>query len=284
MRRVHPASDWPPSWKSSYEYDLQEIYGEVHNPGHSSAYDNRRRHTFELVQQAVLAGSRVLDIGAAQGNFSLLLAEMGYDVTWNDLREELSGYVRLKHEHGTLHFAAGDAFQLRFPHQFDAVLITEIIEHVAHPDEFLTQVATLIRPGGFIVMTTPNGAYFRNKLPRFSDCPDPSVYESVQFKPDSDGHIFLLHTDEVYQISSQAGLLVDELRLFTNSLTSGHIKLNGLLGVLPKRLVSSIEGATQRLPARIANHIMVHMAVRLRKPLTDNVARTADSSLCGQPE
>jgi 2-polyprenyl-6-hydroxyphenyl methylase/3-demethylubiquinone-9 3-methyltransferase len=266
MKRVHPAADWPPSWKSSYEYDLQEIYGEVNNPGYCYAYDNRRRNTLELVRQALSPGARVLDIGAAQGNFSLLLAEMGFDVTWNDLREELSGYVRLKYECGTLRFATGDAFQLRFPHEFDAVLITEIIEHVAHPDEFLAKVATLLRPGGFIVMTTPNGAYFRNKLPRFSDCPDPSVYESVQFKPDSDGHIFLLHTDEVLQLAARAGLLVDELLLFTNSLTNGHMKLNALLRVLPQGLVSSIEAASQRLPPRLAGRLMVHMAVRLRKP------------------
>jgi 2-polyprenyl-6-hydroxyphenyl methylase/3-demethylubiquinone-9 3-methyltransferase len=168
-----------------------------------------------------------------------------------------------------LRFASGDAFQLHFPHEFDAVLITEIVEHVAHPDEFLAKVATLLRPGGFIIMTTPNGAYFRNKLPRFSDCPDPSVYESVQFKPDSDGHIFLLHTDEVQQLASRAGLLVDELHLFTNPLTNGHVKLNTLLRVLPRGLVSSIEAASQQLPARIAERLMVHMAVRLRKPATN---------------
>jgi len=115
-------------------------------------------------------------------------------------------------------------------------------------------------------MTTPNGAYFRNKLPRFSDCPDPSLYESVQFKPDADGHIFLLHSDEVLQLASRAGLVVDQLRLFTNSLTNGHIKLNSLLRVLPHGLVASIEAATQHLSRPMAERLMVHMGVRLRKP------------------
>lgn len=267
MRRVQPQTDWPSSWKSSYEYDLQEIYGEVRNPGYCYAYDNRRRRTLQLVRQAVPPGARVLDIGAAQGNFSLLLAEMGYDVTWNDLREELSGYVRLKHERGILRFASGNAFQLRFPHRFDLVLITEIIEHVAHPDEFLAQVAGLIRPGGYIVLTTPNGAYFRNKLPRFSDCPDPSVYESVQFKPDSDGHIFLLHTDELRQLARKADLRVERLELFTNSLTNGHMKLGYALKVLPSATVESIELLTRRLPQHLTERMMVHMAVLLQKPI-----------------
>jgi 2-polyprenyl-3-methyl-5-hydroxy-6-metoxy-1,4-benzoquinol methylase len=80
-------------------------YGEVRNRGYCYAYDNRRKCPLRLVTQAVPPGARILDIAAAQGNFSLQLAEMGYDVTWNDLHEELSGYVRLKHERGMLRFA-----------------------------------------------------------------------------------------------------------------------------------------------------------------------------------
>ena len=234
--------------------------------GYFYAYDNRRRHAIALLTEALAPGTRILDIGAAQGNLSLQLAEMGYEVTWNDLRAELAEYVRLKYERGRLHFSPGNAFELQFPYAFDAVLITEIIEHLAHPDRFLAKASGLLRPGGYVVMTTPNGEYFRNKLPRFSDCPDPSVYEAVQFRPDSDGHIFLLHTDEILQLAASAGLRVDQVRLFTNSLTNGHIKLGHALKVLPRALVASIEALTQRLPPSWGARLMVHMAARLQKP------------------
>ena len=266
MKQIRPEAGWPESWRKSYEYDLQEIYGEISNRGYCYSYDHRRRHAIDLLAGALAPASRILDIGAAQGNFSLLLAEMGFEVTWNDLRSELIEYVRLKHERGTLHFAAGNAFELRFPAPFDAVLITEIIEHVAHPDEFLAKVAELLRPGGYIVMTTPNGGYFRNTLPRFSDCPDPSVYESVQFKPDADGHIFLLHADEVHRLAARAGLRVERLELFTNSLTNGHMKLNRVLGLIPRSAVERIELITQRLPPAAASRLLIQMAVRLQKP------------------
>lgn len=265
VKRITPEPNWPDSWRKSYDYDLQEIYGEVSNLGYFYAYDNRRRRAIGLLTEALTPPARVLDIGAAQGNFSLQLAEMGFEVTWNDLRGDLAEYVRLKHEHGTLHFAVGNAFELEFPQPFDAVLITEIIEHLAHPDHFLASVAGLLRPGGYIVMTTPNGAYFRNTLPRFSDCPDPSVYEAVQFKPDSDGHIFLLHTDEVYQLAVRSGLRVDTLKLFTNSLTNGHMKLGHALKLLPRAVIEGIETLTQRLPAAVASRVLIQMAVRLQK-------------------
>ena len=73
-------------------------------------------------------------------------------------------------------------------------------------------------------MTTPNGAYFRNKLPKFTDSSDPTAYESVQFKPDTDGHIFLLHPEEIEPLAARTGLVLERLTLSTNPLSSGHVK------------------------------------------------------------
>jgi 2-polyprenyl-6-hydroxyphenyl methylase/3-demethylubiquinone-9 3-methyltransferase len=105
MKKVEMESDWPESWRYSYQYDLLEVYGDRHRLGHTYAYANRLKHTLELAQKVASPGAKILDVAAAQGTFSLLLAELGYEVTWNDLREELAGYVNLKHEFGTIHFA-----------------------------------------------------------------------------------------------------------------------------------------------------------------------------------
>jgi 2-polyprenyl-3-methyl-5-hydroxy-6-metoxy-1,4-benzoquinol methylase len=263
---VQPQADWPQSWNESYGYDREEIYGEHSVYGYAYAYENRRRETLRLLSEVLAPGARVLDIAAAQGNFSLALAEAGYDVTWNDLRAELAEYVRLKHEHGTIHYAPGNVFELRFEQPFDAVLITEIIEHVAHPDQFLKSVRALVRPRGFVVMTTPNGAYFKNNLPKFSDCADPSVYEAAQFKPNADGHIFLLHPEELYALAERAGFVVDTLTLFNNPLTSGYIKTEPLLRVLPKAAIAAAEAATRRLPFAAKRKLLVQIAARLRNP------------------
>lgn len=267
MRCVIPQDDWPTSWRLSYEYDRLEIYGGRERLGHSYAYANRRAQTLRLVREAGLRErATVLDVAAAQGNFSLALAELGYDVTWNDLRQELAGYVRLKHETGLLQFAPGNAFELDFPARFDMVLATEVIEHVAHPDQFLRQLRGLVRPGGCIVVTTPNGGYFRNGLPTFSEIEDFAALEANQFRPDADGHLFLLRAQELRDLARAAGLRVEELVLFGNSLTSGHIKLEGLLRILPRELVEGLEKTSQRLPAPLAQRMLVHLGARLRAP------------------
>ncbi|HKP05586.1 MAG TPA: methyltransferase domain-containing protein [Chthoniobacterales bacterium] len=265
MKRTEPQPEWPQSWKDSYFYDRSEIYGEISHYGYAYAYEKRRRETLRLISEVLSPGASVLDIAAAQGNFSLALAELGFEVTWNDLRTELADYVRSKHERGQIHFAPGNAFELGFPSLFDAVLITEIIEHVAHPDDFLVKAAALVKPGGYVVMTTPNGGYFKNTLPKFSECADPAVFESVQFKPNADGHIFLLHTDEIEPLARRAGLTLDKIALFTNPLTAGHMKTEGLLKILPRGVVSLAEGVTGLLPGGLKKKLLVQMAARFRK-------------------
>lgn len=266
MRKPTPAPDWPASWKLSYQFDLVEVFGERADPGYTWSYRERQRRVLEALRAAVPSGGAILDIAAAQGNFSITLAELGYRVTWNDLREELAGYVRLKHERGSLEFLPGNCFELAASGAFDAVIITEIIEHVAHPDEFLAKAAALVRPGGWVFMTTPNGAYFRNPLPRFADCPDPSAYEAVQFKPDADGHIFLLHDDEVRLLAAKAGLEVHELRLFVNPLTRGALRTRRLLPWLPPQLVQLGERLTASGGGRLFRRLNLHLMAVLRKP------------------
>lgn len=266
MKRLIFDANWPDSWKSSFPYDLVEVFGEIsdRDRGYAYAYAKRRKYTLELVRSVAAPGARVLDVAAAQGNFSLGLAERGYEVTWNDLRTDLADYVRLKYEHGKLHFAPGNVLDLKCE-PFDVVLITEVIEHVAHPDQFLCQIAQLVKPGGYVIMTTPNGGYFLNNLPKFSECKDASRYEAVQFQPNSDGHIFLLHEEELAPLARQAGLEVDTVRIFTNALTNGHLKTEQLLRRLPWKVVQSLEHWTEALPRRVVRKLHTAMAVLLHR-------------------
>jgi 2-polyprenyl-6-hydroxyphenyl methylase/3-demethylubiquinone-9 3-methyltransferase len=261
MQFIELNPSWNESWKFSYKFDLLEVYGSRKSLGHSYAYQNRLKHTLDLVKTFVKPGAKILDVAAAQGNFSLILAEQGYEVTWNDLRSDLIDYVKLKHESGTIHYAPGDVFKINLENQYDMVLITEIIEHVAHPDQFLEQVSTLVKPGGYILMTTPNGEYFANKLPRFSDCPDPSVFEEMQFMPDADGHIFLLHLDEIADLAKKSSLLVKSSGFYTNTLTNGFFKTGFLLKIIPQFLINFIQSCTNRFPGLIKRKLHTGMSI-----------------------
>ena len=264
VRRVTPSEWWPESWQTSYRFDQQEVYGEVGDRGHANSYSARRSETLAAVRRVAPPGSSILDIAAAEGNFTLALAEQGYQVTWNDLRSELVPYVQLKYEYGDIRFTPGNAFELGLT-GYDVVLATEVIEHVAHPDAFLACSAAMVRPGGHVVMSTPNGAFFRNRLPRFSDCRDPDVYESVQFQPDSDGHIFLLHGDEIASFSRAAGLELLGIEYFTNPLTAGFVGLGPALRLIPKSVVDVAERLTRRLPGPLTRRLSIAMLATFRR-------------------
>jgi 2-polyprenyl-6-hydroxyphenyl methylase/3-demethylubiquinone-9 3-methyltransferase len=253
MLRVVYDELWPESWKLSYLYDDLEIGGSRRDLGYSYQYQIRREWSLRSIQELVPVGGTILDVAGGSGNFALPLSEMGYHVTWNDLRSELAGFVKLKYEFGEVEFASGNIFDfaVKWAGRFDGILAAEIIEHVAHPDNFLVCLASMLKPGGWLFLTTPNGRYFRNNHPRFSDCADPSVFESTQFKPNADGHIFLLDRDECRM---------------TNPLSCGHIKLGHLLNYLPASTVEAVEAATGRLPRALGERINSHIAACLRKP------------------
>jgi SAM-dependent methyltransferase len=50
----------------------------------------------------------------------------------------------------------GDAHDLKFKACFDTVLAGELIEHLQNPGEFLGGVARALKPGGRLVLSTPN--------------------------------------------------------------------------------------------------------------------------------
>ena len=264
-----PTAKWPRSWRDSHRFDQIEVFGDGRTDrGHFLSYATRLRETLDAVRNVAAPGASVLDIAAAQGTFSLALAEEGYDVTWNDLRVDLVDYVRAKWERGNVSFAPGNAFELGLEGSFDVVLITEVVEHVAHPDELLASALSFAKPDGHVVMTTPNGEYIRNKLPRFTDCADPSQFESVQFQPDADGHIFLLHLDEIQELADRCGARIVSTRFFGNPLTNGHLKLRAVLPLLPSGLVNACERVTSGEGfRRITRRANSHVAVVFHRPI-----------------
>jgi len=266
MKEPAPSPDWPESWKYSYGYDKEEVFGPITRWQYFNTYKTRKNISLEMLWKSVPRRGSIIDIAAGQGNFSIALDEMDYSVTWNDLREELVDYVRLKAPESNIRFLPGNAFEISKGMQYDAALIAEIIEHVAHPDEFLKQVAALVKPGGVVVMTTPNGAHWKNRLPKFSDCLDPSRFEEVQFKPDGDGHIFLIHPGELKRLADFSGLKILKVTLFNNPLTCGFFNHIIPISRIPQWIISMGERVSRLLPQPCSGKFHSHMAVLFGKP------------------
>ena len=114
-------------------------------------------------------------------------------------------------------------------------------------------------------MTTPLGNYFLNRLPKFTEFGNPTIFESKQFGPNSDDHIFLLHANEAQLLAEKANIQLISQKIYTNFLTNGHIKTRFLLPFLPASFVHFFEKLTLSLPKVLRLKLHNNMAVLYRK-------------------
>jgi 2-polyprenyl-6-hydroxyphenyl methylase/3-demethylubiquinone-9 3-methyltransferase len=107
-----------------------------------------------------LEGLRILDIGCGGGLVSEPLARLGAKVTGVDAGEAnikaalvhaKQGGLNVDYRVGTVEglMAAGEK-------PFDVVLSLEVVEHVPDPARFLADCASLLRPGGIMLVATLN--------------------------------------------------------------------------------------------------------------------------------
>jgi 2-polyprenyl-6-hydroxyphenyl methylase/3-demethylubiquinone-9 3-methyltransferase len=194
---------------------------------------------------------RALEVAAGGGGLSARLVASGCAMVANDLREEvLRASLRELMDGDKVRVEAGNMFDLSSESigKFDLILACEVIEHVAHPRELLEHLKHLLNPDGRILLTTPNGSYFRNKLPTYSEVKDFTELEARQFMPDADGHLFLLTPGELCQLAESVGLAVEQLNVWGTPMLTGHAAFRYLAGLPLIRTAYLTELLAQRLP------------------------------------
>jgi len=110
--------------------------------------------------EAPLKGLSVLDIGCGGGLLSEPAARLGAEVIGIDAAEKSIGVARLHAARNKLDIdyrcILPEDFAAESERQFDAVLMMDIVEHVADLDTFLAVGAGLIKPGGALIVSTVN--------------------------------------------------------------------------------------------------------------------------------
>jgi 2-polyprenyl-3-methyl-5-hydroxy-6-metoxy-1,4-benzoquinol methylase len=227
-------------------------------------YLDRIETILSIVEKSIPSGARVAEMGAAQGNMSLLLAEKGVRVTAVDLNPIFLEYSKMKHERGDVTWVLSNIQDFKPSEPFDAVILGEVIEHCAWPERIVAQVLGFVKPGGILIVTTPNGGRLFNRLRNLSSFDTDEkrkALEKRQFGPDGEDHLFLLTLPEMRSLAPP------EVTVIETGYLGGTLVFNRmthhLFRILPVRLYARMIRGLAHLP--LFNRLFfqnIYMAVR----------------------
>ncbi len=109
-------------------------------------------------------GSKVLDIGCFTGEFLYQVKQRGADVYGIELQDDV---VKIANQRLCGRVIQGNILtETPFPNaHFDIVILSGVIEHVTDPVSLLRKSNDLLKPGGFLVIESPNASsYFARMM------------------------------------------------------------------------------------------------------------------------
>lgn len=102
----------------------------------------------------------ILDVGCGLGYMTYALNKAGYKVTGLDISEEAIGVARTTY--GDF-FVCDDFFKHQTQESYDVICMLELIEHVRDPHAYIAHARTLLKPGGKLIVTTPNRSWYADE-------------------------------------------------------------------------------------------------------------------------
>jgi 2-polyprenyl-3-methyl-5-hydroxy-6-metoxy-1,4-benzoquinol methylase len=114
----------------------------------------RKAWIFEIAEKYYRSGDKILDAGCKGGEISGQLSAKSSSIFGTDLnRSALLNFGKRFKGNGV----QANILNLPFKrYQFDAILCTEVIEHLFNPIQGLNEIADAMKPGGLLVISTDN--------------------------------------------------------------------------------------------------------------------------------
>lgn len=153
---------------------------------------------------------KLLEIGCGNGTLLKNLSDLGWDVEGLDFDSQAIAAIQknlgLKARTGAL------TAQSYPPNSFDAIVMSHVIEHLHDPVAVLTECFRILKPGGKLVMATPN-------LQALSY----QQFDAAWLSLDPPRHLYLFSSQNFSAMTEKSGLTVKEI--FTTARSADDIWL-----------------------------------------------------------
>jgi 2-polyprenyl-3-methyl-5-hydroxy-6-metoxy-1,4-benzoquinol methylase len=157
-----------------------------------------------------LHGKRVVDVGCGMGGFLLSMQALGAQPLGVEISREAREFAR---QHLGLPVYADLSQCLAQTGPVDAIVLNDLVEHLADPVELLGSAAAALRPGGVLAIWTPNGGAAGASLA--------SASEWVGFRVDLE-HLQYFSPRTILLLAGKLGLTVEHIE------TTGFPRLAGI--------------------------------------------------------
>ena len=115
-----------------------------------------------LAQVDLKPGSSILEIGSGLGYLTSALNAAGFNCHGIDVSSTAVAHSR--EFFGSNNYSCRSIDGIDESEVFDLVVATEVIEHVTDPLELLRKSLSVLKPGGHLIVTTPNRSFFPSDM------------------------------------------------------------------------------------------------------------------------
>ena len=139
-------------------------------------YLSNTEETYWGVKEALLQyvkdkkSSKILEIGCGLGYFTYSLRKANYNVIGLDISQ--TAVAHAKETFGD-HYICADLFEYAQLNSglFDLVILTEVIEHISKPLDFIKSILKLLKSQGKAIITSPNKSLYPSDIIWATDLP-----------------------------------------------------------------------------------------------------------------
>lgn len=184
-----------------------------------------------------IENKRVAELGCGNGNLTVVLAQFassidGFDVDVTAL--ERAATLAPLISKANVHFYPIHGYRTgASPESYDVVLSADVLEHVTDPASYLKECNRILRPGGLLLLTTPNGLVSQK---------DPRI-----IREHSPFHITEYYPEELRTLITTSGFRLQEVFRKSDTKSGGYRRKRSPAERLRHRIIWTLRSVSDRL-------------------------------------